>query len=47
MIETALDIYLEKPKLDFIDCLLVSYNRQFEIGVFSFDKKLNQKLIKT
>lgn len=47
MIETALDIYLEKPKLDFVDCLLVSYNRQFEIDVFSFDKKLNQKLIKT
>ena len=47
MIETALDIYLEKPKLDFVDCLLVSYNRQFEIDVFSFDRKLNQKLIKT
>ncbi len=32
--------------LDFVDCLLISYNKVLDIDVFSFDKKLNNKLKK-
>ena len=44
VVETALDLYLERPKLDFPDCLLVAYNRICQIPVLSHDRKLNQKL---
>lgn len=30
--------------LDFVDCLLIAYNKVLDIDVFSFDKKLNIKL---
>ena len=32
--------------LDFVDCLLIAYNQVLDIDVFSFDKKLNNKLNK-
>lgn len=32
--------------LDFVDCLLIAYNNVLDIDVFSFDKKLNNKLKK-
>lgn len=35
-----------KFSLDFVDCLLIAYNNVLDIDVFSFDKKLNNKLKK-
>lgn len=34
----------KKSKLDFVDCLLISYNKTLNISIFSFDKKLNSFL---
>ncbi|MFA6937825.1 MAG: PIN domain-containing protein [Treponema sp.] len=33
-----------ESSLDFVDCLLISYNKVLSVDVFSFDKKLNNKL---
>lgn len=46
IIEKALDLFTEKPKLDFPDCLLLAYNSLFDIPVITFDKKLNSRLEK-
>ncbi len=39
----ALQAYCEKPKLDFIDCILYGYSR-LGYTIFTFDKKLNRKI---
>ena len=39
----SMDIYAESS-LDFVDCLLIAYNKINKENVFSFDKKLNKKL---
>lgn len=43
VLKIALDAYVEKPKLDFVDCLLYGYSR---LGrkVYTFDKKLIKKM---
>lgn len=43
-VEYAIDLFA-RFKLDFIDCLLLSYNILYDEEIFSFDKKLNKKLI--
>lgn len=35
-----------ETNLDFVDCILIAYNRLENFEVFSFDKKLNNKLKK-
>ncbi len=40
----ALQFYAEN-KIDFVDALLISYNHEEGVDVFSFDKKLNKNLI--
>ena len=35
-----------QTNLDFVDCILVAYNKVFDMEVFSFDKKLNATLNK-
>lgn len=39
----ALNVY-ERENLDFVDCLLIGYNKINGIEIFSFDKKLNKTL---
>lgn len=39
----ALGIY-ESVSLDFVDCLLIAYNKINRENIFSFDKKLNKHL---
>lgn len=46
IIREALNVYNEKPKLDFPDCMLVAYKRLFDSAVSTFDEKLIQKLKK-
>ena len=41
----AVNIFAE-TNLDFVDCILIAYNEVEKIEVFSFDKKLNRRLIK-
>lgn len=36
----------EESSLDFVDCILIAYNKVENIEIFSFDKKLNNKLKK-
>ena len=33
-----------ETNLDFVDCILISYNKIENVEIFSFDKKLNNKL---
>ena len=33
-----------ETNLDFVDCILIAYNRLENFEIFSFDKKLNSKL---
>ncbi len=40
----AIRLFQEKT-LDFVDCILIAYNRVNGIQVFSFDKKLNSFLV--
>ena len=35
-----------ETNLDFVDCILIAYNRLENVEIFSFDKKLNNKLKK-
>ena len=35
-----------QTKLDFVDCVLIAYNKVYGMEVFSFDKKLNSTLKK-
>ena len=42
MIE-AVKIFAESS-LDFVDCILIAYNKVENVEVFSFDKKLNNRL---
>ncbi len=35
-----------QTKLDFVDCVLIAYNKVFNMEVFSFDKKLNNTMVK-
>ncbi len=39
----ALEIFAD-TNLDFVDCILISYNKIDSVEIFSFDKKLNKKL---
>ena len=39
----AFSVYAD-TKLDYVDCLLIAYNRLSGVEVLSFDKKLNAKL---
>lgn len=41
----AIEIFANSG-LDFVDCILIAYNEIEKIEVFSFDKKLNRRLIK-
>lgn len=36
----ALQIFTEKPKLDFVDCVLCGYAECRNVSVFTFDEKL-------
>ena len=44
MIE-AVKIFAESS-LDFVDCILIAYNKVENVEIFSFDKKLNNRLNK-
>ena len=39
----ALEIFAD-TNLDFVDCILISYNEIDSTKIFSFDKKLNKRL---
>lgn len=39
----ALEIFSDTT-LDFVDCILIAYNKIDSVEIFSFDKKLNKKL---
>ena len=39
----ALEIFAD-TNLDFVDCILIAYNKTDSVEIFSFDKKLNNKL---
>ncbi|MBR4121579.1 MAG: hypothetical protein IKT95_07495, partial [Spirochaetales bacterium] len=39
----ALGVF-NQTSLDFVDCLLIAYNKVFGIEVLSFDKKLNHTM---
>ena len=39
----ALEIFAD-TNLDFVDCILIAYNKTDSVEIFSFDKKLNKKL---
>ena len=39
--------YYQKTKLDFVDCILASYRIVKHKDILSFDKKLNNFIIKT
>ena len=39
----AVKIFAESS-LDFVDCILIAYNKVENVEVFSFDKKLNNRL---
>lgn len=41
----ALGIY-NQTTLDFVDCLMIAYEKSFDASVFTFDKKLNNALKK-
>ena len=43
VLKKAMEIF-STFSLDFVDCLLIAYNNVLDIDVFSFDKKLNNKL---
>lgn len=43
-VEYAVELFA-RFKLDFIDCLLISYNILYDDAIFTFDKKLNKKLL--
>lgn len=40
----ALEIFDKTPKLDFVDCLLYGYQKEKEIEVITFDRKLKRRL---
>lgn len=40
----ALDLYSEKPSLDFIDCLLCGYKAKHNASILTFDKALLKEL---
>ena len=42
----AFDCYMEKPKLDFVDCILYAYHTERGLTILSFDNKLNKKIQK-
>lgn len=44
-VRCAMDIYAE-ISLDFVDCLLIAYNKINQENIFSFDKKLNKQIEK-
>lgn len=44
VVKYSLEIFA-KTSLDFVDCLLISYNNLNGTEIFSFDKKLNKKLL--
>ena len=35
---------LAESSLDFVDCILIAYNKVENVKIFSFDKKLNNRL---
>ena len=41
----AVKIFAESS-LDFVDCILIAYNKVENVEIFSFDKKLNNRLSK-
>ena len=43
VLKESLNLFKE-TSLDFVDCILISYNKIENIEIFSFDKKLNKKL---
>ena len=43
VIISSLKLFAEY-KLDFVDCLIISYHNILKVDVFSFDKKLLNKL---
>lgn len=46
VLKQAFQIFSEK-RLDFVDALLVGYNKVRKVKVFSFDKKVNTLLVNT
>lgn len=45
IVKETVEIFSE-TNLDFVDCILIAYNKVENIEIFSFDKKLNSKLNK-
>ena len=43
VVEKAIEVYRDNP-LDFVDCMLVAYNKVEGTKVFTFDKKMNKLL---
>ena len=43
VLKESLNLFKESS-LDFVDCILISYNKIENIEIFSFDKKLNKRL---
>ena len=44
VVKESLNLFKE-TSLDFVDCILIAYNKIESIEIFSFDKKLNKKLV--
>lgn len=40
----ALEIFVQPPKLDFIDCILYGYKKEKGISILTFDRKLQKRL---
>ena len=43
ILQIALDEFCNKPKIDFVDCILCGYSKTGR-KIFSFDKKLNKRI---
>ena len=43
-VECALRLFVEKPKMDFPDCMLLAYHVLYDVDVSTFDQKLKKKL---
>ena len=44
VIECSLELFNEKPQIDFPDCMLLAYHQLYGIDVATFDQKLKKKL---
>lgn len=40
---SAIQYYTENPKIDFVDCVMCGYQKNRNVDVLTFDKKLQKK----